>query len=888
MPHKQTHEVSFPKRPDVGQAGQRLVVRSNFYPILRLPPTDIYQYDVEIEPTAPQRVNRQVFQMAVDAKRDEYFRGDARFSVYDGRKIMYSPTKLPLTGTEAAVVEVILPEDNGNGARSRTPAPRRRDPRKFKITIKYAVAVSIGMLSDMIQGKLKHDELPLKAITALEIIVRHYPSFMQGVVTAGKGFYMRSLFARDPDRELNIKNGVEAWNGLKLSVKAGTKLMMLNADLGATTFMKSGPLIEIIADIMNRRDSTELRSPLREQDCQRLQAILKNFRVETTHRAEYKRKYKIAKITSNPADRTTFTWEHDGKKDLIAVAEYFKTQYDIKLKFPHLPCVVAAQNTYLPVEVCAMLPGQRVLRKLDDVQTSNMIKITQKKPHDRLNRINDGVNQIVGHFQGGVRTNDYLQAFSIDIGRETLEVESRILPAPTISYGKNSRERTVRPNDGVWNLKDKQVAAAPEAGLDRWSVIAFIRKNPAVYNFIGQLVQTCERTGLKIVNREPPVRFCDPRGNIEGTIKNAYIDATGPANRHKPQLILIVLPDSGQRLYAEIKRVGDTVVGVATQCLQSKHVLGKPNVQYCANVCLKINAKLGGYNSYLGKLGNNESQLPFISERPTIVIGADITHPGAFDSTRPSIAALVGSVDAGCTKFASAMRIQRPRNGEPRRQDVIQDVKGMVVELLKAFYEENRRLPELLLYYRDGVSDGQFANVQAQEVSDIALACHGILANYSPKITFVVVQKRHSARFFPIQPRDGDRSGNVKAGTVIDTTVVDPKDFDFYLNSHAGLQGTSRPAHYYVLEDQNNFTSDAIQQLTYRLCYLYARATRSVSVVPPVYYADLVCQRARFYFRDTDWSDSGSSVSGDIAAASRDVDAKFAKVHEELKGKMFF
>ncbi|KAK1402827.1 hypothetical protein POM88_002432 [Heracleum sosnowskyi] len=53
------------------------------------------------------------------------------------------------------------------------------------------------------------------------------------------------------------------------------------------------------------------------------------------------------------------------------------------------------------------------------------------------------------------------------------------------------------------------------------------------------------------------------------------------------------------------------------------------------------------------------------------------------------------------------------------------------------------------------------------------------------------------------------------------------------------IVGTSRPAHYHVLWDENNFTADGIQSLTNNLCYTYARCTRSVSVVPPAYYAHL-------------------------------------------------
>jgi eukaryotic translation initiation factor 2C len=55
-----------------------------------------------------------------------------------------------------------------------------------------------------------------------------------------------------------------------------------------------------------------------------------------------------------------------------------------------------------------------------------------------------------------------------------------------------------------------------------------------------------------------------------------------------------------------------------------------------------------------------------------------------------------------------------------------------------------------------------------------------------------------SFRFFPQSERDADRSGNCPAGTVVDREVAHPTEFDFYLQSHGGLLGTSRPAHYSV------------------------------------------------------------------------------------------
>lgn len=44
----------------------------------------------------------------------------------------------------------------------------------------------------------------------------------------------------------------------------------------------------------------------------------------------------------------------------------------------------------------------------------------------------------------------------------------------------------------------------------------------------------------------------------------------------------------------------------------------------------------------------------------------------------------------------------------------------------------------------------------------IVAACRALSEDYTPPLTFVVVQKRHNTRFFPT--RESDRSGNVVPG----------------------------------------------------------------------------------------------------------------------------
>lgn len=90
-------------------------------------------------------------------------------------------------------------------------------------------------------------------------------------------------------------------------------------------------------------------------------------------------------------------------------------------------------------------------------------------------------------------------------------------------------------------------------------------------------------------------------------------------------------------------------------------------------------------------------------------------------------------------------------------------------------------------------------------IRDSPAACEA--TGIAPKITIIIVSKGHHVRFFPLAPNAADnRSKNCLAGTVVDTDIVHPTEFDFYLQSHGGILGTSRPAHYNVLHDENGFT----------------------------------------------------------------------------------
>lgn len=102
-------------------------------------------------------------------------------------------------------------------------------------------------------------------------------------------------------------------------------------------------------------------------------------------------------------------------------------------------------------------------------------------------------------------------------------------------------------------------------------------------------------------------------------------------------------------------------------------------------------------------------------QQPVIFLGADVTHPPAGDGKKPSIAAVVGSMDGHPSRYCATVRVQTSRQEISQEllysQEVIQDLTNMVRELLIQFYKSTRFKPTRIIYYRGGVSEGQMKQV---------------------------------------------------------------------------------------------------------------------------------------------------------------------------------
>ena len=213
----------------------------------------------------------------------------------------------------------------------------------------------------------------------------------------------------------------------------------------------------------------------------------------------------------------------------------------------------------------------------------------------------------------------------------------------------------------------------------------------------------------------------------------------------------------------------------------------------------------------------------------------------------------------------------------------------MVKERLEEYNRHMGKLPAKIVVFRDGVSEGELDNVLETEVPKIKNAFKHF-THYQPKLTVVVCGKRHHTRFYPTSGEHADNTGNTRAGTVVDQGVTGVYDFDYYLQAHAAIQGTVRPAHYTVIYDENQLDADTIQKGTNSVCYLWAPATRSVSLAPPAYWADRACDRARLYLHEI-YSPPQSSPLRKMKeekVLEKAYEHWGNGIHESLKNSMFY
>ncbi|KAJ6025043.1 hypothetical protein N7540_005840 [Penicillium herquei] len=919
---KTVDSAMYPNRPGYGTLGKPVTLYANYMPFTSVG-KPVYRYHVSIAKDQGRDVPAKKARHVVRLLLEEHFKNNLNNIATDYRSNLISAVELKLIGDQKFEVRY------KNEGEDEYP----ESPKIFNVTIGATGTLNPSDLinylsSSNVEGPLMQQE---QIVQALNVIMGHHPKTQQSVVTIGGSKHF-SLDAAIAER-FNLGGGLEAIRGFFISVRAATARALLNVQVKYLACFQEGPLPAVIGEYQytSGRGNTY-----------RLDAFVKGMRIRSTHIVRKSSSGKVRpspvkKISglATPADgrsspnpprvarhgagpnEVEFFLEAPGSKpgqepaaakpkkgkkpakagptqagQYISVAAYFKREYNIAVN-PDLSVVNVGnkQNPmYLPADVCVVEAGQPVGTKLSPNQTAEMLRfaVRGRTPAQNAQSI---VTKGVGILGLGEPLSATLAAFGIKVDNNLITIQGRIL------YAKN---KEIMAMGGSWNMKAIQFSKAMP--LRNWTYLYIEQPRRSQFSNPDEMKESLRKfaTNLKAMGMDVEPAQMGKRVVLNGRndaeqIEQAVRDLQ---NQYRPNLVLGILPGKDTALYNTIKQVCDVRCGVRNVNVQAEKIQQAQD-QYCANVGLKINLKLGGGNQSL-----RTSDLGLFADGKTMLVGLDVTHPspGSANSA-PSVAAIVASVDASLAQWPAELRIQKAR------QEMVDDLNVLLQSRLKLWAKNNKgKYPENIVVYRDGVSEGQYDIVIEKELPLLKQACETLYSASDtkrglPRMAIVIVGKRHNTRFYPTSDENAERSANPQPGTVVDRGISESRSWDFFLQAHSALQGTARPAHYFTVWDEIFSArhpggggalgaADVLQDLTHKMCYMFGRATKAVSVCPPAYYADLVCTRARCYmselFDPSPAATPDASIAGTEGATGRQADSSQVLVHSSVKDTMFY
>lgn len=904
-------------RPAYGTKGKHAILWANYLAVQTAPKKNVWKYSIAVvsikdgKPGPPTDAPKsKKLKRVVQLLFEDAFASQLHTIASDYKANMYSSVELPNVSKGNPLEVDVTYRAEGEDE------PPTTGAKVYRCRVQYVTTHSLDEFGTTLSSTEAF--VPLGArqdtITALDIIFQHHANTQaldpyKLMAFGGAKFYKIPPTLNPPPelRPSTLGGGLIALRGFFVSARPATGRLLLNVQVKNVAMYNPINLADLMGEFMNARP-TQQAGWTREPDLRALEKFLQGLRITPTHLKQRKNKAgevivrvktifslarssdskeKVARVRApfgaNPKD--VDFWAKDAPQPhWLSVANHFEKTYNIRpthngYVFPVVNVGNRENPSWLPAHVCDVLPSQPCKTKLSGPQTEKMIRHAVRPPQDNAKSIQvDSTAQLsLGS------TNPTLATFGLAVPAGLITVPGRILAAPSVQYQQGATALT---KEGSWNMqkiKFSKGVTVPTA----WAMVYISTRIPSVTlkKVTEDFGAEARRLGINL-STTPTRGTCAPHavrtGQFETIIKNKGISIV---------LVILDLQSPDTQLYNAIKDVGDRRCGINTVCvLESKFARlrnGSTDMQYAANVALKFNLKLQGHNQRL-----HRDNLGFVSDGKTMLVGIDVTHPSpGSKEDAPSVAGSVASIDAFAVQFLPAIWIQE------RRKEQVDGLEMMMTRHLNLWKKHNRMaLPENILVYRDGVSESQYHMVRTEELRSLKNACAKIYTAASkaqPRITVVVVGKRHHTRFYPTSSSPEfmhTKSGNTVNGTIVDRGVTEARIWDFFLQAHTALQGTARPAHYVVVHDEiftgptalKDFKlpsvttpADALEQLTHNLCYIFGRATKAVSICPPAYYADLLCERARRYmaalFEPTDDASEASRgtneyVEGDFGS----------------------
>ena len=231
-----------------------------------------------------------------------------------------------------------------------------------------------------------------------------------------------------------------------------------------------------------------------------------------------------------------------------------------------------------------------------------MIKFAVSRPPVRRQAIQQGLAKL------DWANDPYLKTYGMKINPTMLKTNARILEPPEPLFGKGA---TAKPAfSGRWDLRGKVFLHPNDRPLKSWAIVVLVpqdRRPPCTKEqleaFKKNFINLYRGHGGQVENVNPPVIWGIP--DEANALQEGFMKA-GHQVQMRPQMLMVVLSNRSAEIYNRVKKNADCRWGVMSQCVQASNVV-KNQPQYCSNVLMKFNCKLGGTTCAIKAVRNSFS-----------------------------------------------------------------------------------------------------------------------------------------------------------------------------------------------------------------------------------------------------------------------------------------
>lgn len=450
----------------------------------------------------------------------------------------------------------------------------------------------------------------------------------------------------------------------------------------------------------------------------------------------------------------------DGEESFI---DYYKRRYNLNIREARQPLLITritprdirggrTEPALLVPELC------RTTGLTDNMRNNfNLMKAlgeyTRMSPNHRVDRL----KRFALRIKDTPASTDTLRRFGVKMAPELLCIKGRILASEQILFGNN---KVIAPDAKTadWTPALRNNIQYANESLKKWILMYPKKTAEETLRFLEMMKEVSN--GLRFEISEPKkIELSDDRATT-------YARELTEVCKKDPKLVMIVFmgnPQSNGERYATVKKITCVQNAVPTQCIVSKTMQPKKGnmagvKSIATKVILQINCKLGG--------------APWMVAMPmsgVMICGFDVSHNTAAARNAQSYGAFVSTMDLKTSnKFFSSIA---PHNSG---EECASNIRIHMQKAIYAFKDEHGSLPARIIFYRDGVGDGQINMIVETELAEINKMLENMYKDTTGgfKFAFVIVNKRINTRFF--EEKRGQYENPIP-GTVVDDVVTLPE-----------------------------------------------------------------------------------------------------------------